>query len=101
MSAQAEESTQNVSRTESSDTDDEDFTVGFQDMLISNEGEWIAARRHQLMRLWKGTKGLCRLLMPDEESILEQASFGIFASFIYRWTSADNESDSSSSNSRS
>lgn len=84
-----------------SESDDETFAIDFnmttvQDMLVSNEGEWIAARRHQLMRMWKGLKSLRTLHMPDEPGILDQASFGIFASFVYRWTNADSDDDSSS-----
>lgn len=82
-----------------SESDDGDFDVDFdmrnvQDMLVSNEGEWIAARRHGIMRIWKGLKGLLTVHMP-EEGILEQASFGIFASFVYRWTNAESDDDSS------
>ena len=70
------------------------------DMLVSQEGYWIEGNRVKLMRIWKGLKGMCRLIMPEQPELLAQASFALFASFAYRWTSADDDdSDDDSSDS--
>lgn len=82
-----------------SDPEDEhlslDLSNELHDLMVSDEGEWIARRRHELMRIWKGLKGLCRVHLQNDTCILEQATFGIFASFMYRWTGEDTDSSSS------
>lgn len=65
------------------------------DLLVTDEGHWISSRRPELMRVWKGLKALTNMHMAGDESVLGDASFGIFASFMYRWTSTERDSVSS------
>ena len=74
---------------------DLDDAHGLTDLLVTDEGHWISSRRPELMRVWKGLKALTNMHMPGDESVLGDASFGIFASFMYRWTSTERDSDSS------
>lgn len=88
----------NQTRTTSRDSDtSEDMestaTFDLNDMLVTNECEWVRQRRKELMQTWKGLKQICTKTFPDEKQILGDASFGIFASFIYRWTAAESDSD--------
>lgn len=67
------------------------------EMLVSNEGEWIHAHHRQLMHVWKGLKRLFARAMPGDDNVMGHASFGIFASFVYRWTVAEDSTSSDNS----
>ncbi len=64
------------------------------DMLIGQESLWIEGNSHELMRIWRGVKSLCRTIMPEQPGVLAEANFRVFASFLYRWT-AEVEEDTS------
>lgn len=67
-----------------SDTSSEpDLQVVFEDLLVTNEGEWINAHRHNLLQLWNLLKqGKSRF----DDNYLTGCNFRIFCSFVYRWT---------------
>jgi len=67
-----------------SDTSSEpDLQVVFEDLLVTNEGEWINAHRHNLLQLWNLLKqGKSRF----NDNYLTGCNFRIFCSFVYRWT---------------
>ncbi len=84
------------------DTDEGPDEIGhgrgdIDDMLVTQEGYWIEGNRMKLMRIWKGLKGICHRIMPEQPELLAQASFALFASFAYRWTAAEDSSSSSGS----
>ena len=57
--------------------------VMFEDLLVTNEGEWIEAHRHNLSQLWNLLKqGKSRF----NDNYLTGCNFRIFCSFVYRWT---------------
>lgn len=74
---------------ENSDENGDDESMTYNDMLIGQEGLWIEGNHRQLMRIWRGLKGLCRAIMPDQPEVLADASFRVFASFMYRWTAEE------------
>lgn len=74
----------------------EDESMTYNDMLIGQEGLWIEGNHRQLMRIWRGLKGLCRSIMPDQPEVLADASFRVFASFMYRWTAEEGGASSDS-----
>ena len=67
-----------------SDTSSEPgLEVKFEDLLVTNEGEWIEAHRHNLLQLWNLLKqGRSRF----DDNYLTGCNFRIFCSFVYRWT---------------
>lgn len=69
---------------QASDTSSEPgLEVMFEDLLVTNEGEWIEAHRHNLLQLWNLLKqGKSRF----DDSYLTGCNFRIFCSFVYRWT---------------
>ena len=72
---------------------DADLEVLFEDLLVTNEGEWIEAHRHNLLQLWNLLKqGKSRF----NDNYLTACNFRIFCSFVYRWTE-DEDSDAQSS----
>ena len=100
LNAMLAEERQNQTTSRDSDTsEDMEFTATFDlnDMLVSNECEWVRQRRKELMQTWKGLKQICTKTFPGEHKILADASFGIFASFVYRWTSEESDSDTTDS----
>ena len=69
-----------------------DLEVVFEDLLVTNEGEWIEAHRHNLLQLWKLVKqGSSRL----NDRYLGGCNFRIFCSFVYRWTEDESDADES------
>jgi hypothetical protein len=79
--------------------------IVFEDMLVTNEGQWIEANRPALLQLWRLLKqGTARF---EGLVLLNQCSFHLFCSFCYRWTEDDdnvsstNLSDTSSESSNS
>ena len=61
--------------------------------MVTNEGEWIEAHRHNLLQLWNLLKqGKSRF----NDNYLTACNFRIFCSFVYRWTE-DEDSDAESS----
>ena len=76
-----------------SDTSSEvDLEVVFEDLLVTNEGEWIEAHKANLLQLWKLLKqGRSRF----NDSYLNGCNFRIFCSFVYRWTENDTDEDDS------
>lgn len=71
---------------------DVDLEVVFEDLLVTNEGEWIEAHKANLLQLWKLLKqGRSRF----NDSYLNGCNFRIFCSFVYRWTENDTDEDDS------
>lgn len=80
--AAAEASRASESSSESEDGDAQ-LQVMFEDLLVTNEGEWIEAHRHNLLQLWNLLKqGRSRF----NDNYLTGCNFRIFCSFVYRWT---------------
>lgn len=83
---------------EAHSSDDEDLVMPTDpmDMLVSEEGIWVDSNYQGLMKTWRGLKGLCRAFLPEQEGVLADANFRVFASFVYRWTAAgDSDSEES------
>lgn len=80
--------------------------IVFEDMLVTNEGQWIEANRPALLQLWRLLKqGAAKF---EGLGVLNQCNFHIFCSFCYRWTEDDDDvisstglSDDSSDSDRS
>lgn len=63
-----------------------DFDLG--DLLVTTEATWVHERRPTLLKIWRALRRICHEVAPEEE-FLDEASFGIFGSFVYRWTDTD------------
>ena len=67
--------------------------VTFEDMLVTDEGEWIQSHRQKLLQLWRLLKRGCA---RHSDLYLSGCSFAVFSSFVYRWTLAEGEDSSDS-----
>lgn len=63
----------------------ETITFDTHDLLVSAEATWIRDHRGTLMQVWRALRKICHDIAP-EEMYLDDASFSIFGSFVYRWT---------------
>lgn len=55
----------------------------FEDLLVTNEGEWIESHTQKLKQIWRVLQQACK---RSGNSYLGDCSFNVFASFMYRWT---------------
>lgn len=67
--------------------------VTFEDMLVTDEGEWIQSHRHKLLQLWRLLKRGCA---RHSDLYLSGCSFAVFSSFVYRWTLTEGEDSTDS-----
>lgn len=78
---------------ESGSESEVDVQVMFEDLLVTNEGEWIEAHRHNLLQLWNLLKqGKSRF----NDNYLTGCNFRIFCSFVYRWTEEEDTDEEGS-----
>lgn len=64
--------------------------ITFDDMLVTDEGEWIQSHRPQLAQIYRLVKRGCS---RHGHTYLNGCSFNIFASFVYRWTDTAEEAE--------
>ena len=72
-----------------SDSETVEGQLRFEDLLVTNEGEWIHSHKPHLLQIWRLLKQGCARYNATYCSL---ANFHIFASFVYRWTGADGAS---------
>ena len=88
--------TEGVPASEDGSESDSGLEVMFEDLLVTNEGEWVEAHRHNLLQLWNLLKqGKSRF----NDNYLTACNFRIFCSFVYRWTEDENSDDEDSDDS--
>lgn len=79
-----------------SDSDSDGEELGDpMDMLITGEGAWIHGNHQNLIRIWRGLRCLCHQIMPEHKGLLADATFKVFASFMYRWTAVEGSEEDS------